>query len=89
MTLRPALNTTAMLLPRPHPPEWYELQQRLFQDAIKPITQMKMNVYSLYMPTIIIDSAGNVVSRAYPEEAQALIAELDKMIQQVADSWEK
>jgi hypothetical protein len=77
------------MLPRPKPPEWYAEQQRLFLDAIAPITAMKAHIYSIYLPTIILDSKGNLVSAAYPEEMQALIKQLDEMIQQVADQWQR
>ena len=83
------VNLMSALLPRPLSPDQAAIQQRLFLEAIRPIQNMKMHVYSIYFPTIILDSAGNLVSAAYPEEAQKLIADLDKMIQQVADSWQR
>ena len=78
---------SACLLPRPLSPEQAALQRRLFLEAVEPIRKMQMYIYSLYLPTIIIDSEGKLISAAYPEEMQAMIRELDKMIQQVADSW--
>lgn len=75
------------MAPRPKPPEWYAEQQRLFMDAIAPINALKVQIYSLYLPTIILDSNGNLVSAAYPDEMQELIKKLDEMIQQVADQW--
>jgi hypothetical protein len=73
----------------PRPPEWYAAQQRLFLETIKPITSLKLHIYSMYMPTIFLDAEGNLVKSAYPDEAQELIAKLDEMIQQVADSWQR
>lgn len=70
-----------------HPPEWWAEQQRLFLDAIKPLNKLKVEIYSLYLPTLILDAEGNLVSAAYPEEMQALIKKIDEEIQRVADSW--
>ena len=50
---------------------------------------MKVYLYSIYMPTIILDSEGRLVSAAYPDEMQAQIRKLDEMIQQVADQWQR
>ena len=50
---------------------------------------MKLELYSLYLPTIIMDSEGRIVSQAYPDEMQKMIAQLDAAIQQVADGWQK
>ena len=77
----------AMLYSRPKTPEWYAEQQRLFVDAIAPITRMKMHLYSIYMPTVILDEKGALVSVAYPEEMQEQIKKLDALIQQMADQW--
>ena len=82
-------DTTALMAPRQHPPEWYALQKRLFMEAIEPLTQMKLNIYNLYLPTTILDSEGNLIKSAYPEEAQALIKQVDEMIEQVAASWQR
>lgn len=75
------------MLPKPKSPEWYAEQQRLFLEAIAPITRMKVHLYSIYMPTVIFDSEGRLVSAAYPDEMQEQIKKLDEMIQQVADQW--
>ena len=50
---------------------------------------MKLNIYNLYLPTTILDSEGNLIKSAYPEEAQALIKQVDEMIEQVAASWQR
>lgn len=68
-------------------PEWYAEQERMFKDTIAPIQAMKVHLYSLYLPTIIMDSAGNLVSSAYPDELQKQVAELDKVIEEIAASW--
>jgi len=80
-------NASEFMLPKPKPPEWYAVQERLFRDAVKPIQRMKARIYSLYLPTVILDSGGNLIKSAYPDEALVLIEQLDKMIQQAADSW--
>jgi hypothetical protein len=72
------------MLKQARSPEWYAEQERLFRDAIKPIQAMKVRLYSLYLPTIILDSEGNLVSAAYPDEMQKHIAELDKIIEGIA-----
>ena len=74
---------------RLRPLGWYVEQQRLFLDAIQPLTQMKVHIYSLYLPTVIVDSDGNLVRAAYPPEAQELIEKIDATIQQLADTWVK
>jgi hypothetical protein len=74
------------MLKQARSPEWYAEQERLFRDAIKPIQAMKVRLYSLYLPTIILDSEGNLVSAAYPDEMQKHIAELDKIIEGIAAS---
>ena len=70
-------------------PEQAAMQKRLFLEAIEPITQMKLHIYSIYLPTVILDADGKLVSSTYPEEAQALIAQLDKMIEQAVASWQR
>jgi len=84
-----SLDGCAALLPRPVPPEVAAAQQRLFLEAIEPIQRMKMDIYSLYMPTLILDQDGNLIKAAYPDEMLKLIAQLDEMIQQVADQWHR
>ena len=79
--------TQAALEPRRRPPEWYAEQQRLFLEAIRPMTSMKLYIYSIYMPTVIVDGAGNIVRGALPDEAQELIKKIDDEIQRAADSW--
>lgn len=75
------------MLERARSPEWCAEQERMFRDAIAPIQAMKVQLYSVYMPTVILDSAGNLVSAAYPEELQEKIKQLDEVIQQMAASW--
>ena len=77
------------IMPRPRPQEWYAEQQRLFLDAVAPLTRMKLELYSLYLPTIIMDSEGRIVTAAYPDELQSQIKQIDAAIQQVADGWTK
>ena len=79
----------ACIEPRRRPPEWYAEQQRLFLEAIRPMTNMKVYIYSIYIPTVIVDAAGNIVRGALPDEAQGLIKKIDDEIQRVADSWVK
>lgn len=74
---------------RLRPPEWYAEQQRLFLEVIRPLTNMKVYVYSIYIPTVIVDATGNIVRGALPDEAQGLIKRIDDEIQRVADSWAK
>lgn len=88
--MRRALDTAkiaAAMMPRPLSPEQAALQQRLFLEAIDPIQQMKVRLYSLYMPTLILDSEGRLISAAYPDEMQEMIRKLDKMIEEVAAQW--
>jgi hypothetical protein len=67
--------------------EWCAEQERMFRDAIAPIQAMKVHLYSLYLPTLIMDSKGELLSAAYPEELQEKIKQLDEVIQQMAASW--
>lgn len=78
-----------MLLRRPLSPEEAALQQRLFQEAIEPIRKMQVYLYSIYMPTLIMDSEGKLLSAAYPEEMQAQVKKLDELIQQMAAQWQR
>jgi hypothetical protein len=76
-----------MLLKKPLTPEQIEIERRLFADAVAPITALKMHLYSIYLPTLIVDRAGDIVSAAYPDEVQEQIAKLDKLIEEIAASW--
>lgn len=71
----------------PRPLEWYAEQRRLFMEAIEPITQLKLHLYSIYRPTLIMDSDGRLLSAAYPDEMLEQIKRLDEVIQQMADQW--
>jgi hypothetical protein len=75
------------MIPKPLTPEECEVQRRLFMDAVAPINALKMHLYSIYLPTIIMDSAGNLISAAYPDEMQEHIAKLDKHIEEIAATW--
>jgi hypothetical protein len=77
----------AMMLPKPLTPEECEIQRRLFNEAIAPITALKVHLYSIYLPTVIMDSTGKIISSAYPDEMQEQIAKLDKIIEEIAASW--
>lgn len=77
----------AAMRPRPLSPEQEELQRRLFLDAVAPIQQMKASLYSLYLPTIIVDSEGRLVSKAYPDEMLKMVKKLDEEIERIAASW--
>ncbi len=80
---------SAAMLPRPLSPEEASRQRALFFTAIEPIQQMKLHLYSLYLPTMIFDGTGKLLSAAYPDEMQELIGKLDKMIEEIAASWSK
>lgn len=81
-------NDLAMkLMRRPLSPEQAEVERRLFLDAIKPIQQLKVQLYSLYLPTIILDSEGRLVSSAYPDEMLEMVKKLDEEIERIAASW--
>jgi len=79
----------AAMLPRPLSPEEAALQKRLFTKACEPINQMKLHLYSLYLPTLILDNEGRFISAAYPEEMQEMIRKLDKMIEEMAAQWQR
>lgn len=84
----PTLDTAvSAMLARARSPEWCAEQERLFLDTIKPIQAMKAHLYSLYLPTLIMDSAVNLVIAAYPDELQEKIREIDAEIQRIADQW--
>jgi hypothetical protein len=52
------------MLARARSPEWCAQQERLFRDAIEPIQAMKVHLYSLYLPTLIMDSKGELLPHA-------------------------
>jgi len=84
---RTETSLAAAMLPRPLSPEESALQKRLFLEAVEPIHQMKMHLYSIYLPTLILDNEGKLISAAYPDEMQDMIRKLDKMIEEVAAQW--
>lgn len=65
----------------PHEILVYERKRRAFLDAIQPILKMKMRIYSMTLPTILVSSNGEV-ERDYhfSSEQQRALANLDEMI---------
>lgn len=86
---RPLETAVSAMLKMARSPEWCAVQERLFRDAIAPIQAMKVHLYSIYMPTLIIDSEGNLLTAAYPDELQEKVKQLDKVIEQIAAQWTK
>lgn len=76
------------IAPRPLTRDEMIREQRLRREAAQPWIDMKASILSSYMPTYLIDRAGNTfaVEDGLTPQARTLIAKIDEVIEYILNN---